>query len=283
MFPADLDDLIRRCLAEDVGPGDLTTEALVDPGARARGEFRVREDGVVAGLPVAARVFALVDERIVFTPHVAEGTRVTAGETLAVVEGPARGILTGERLALNFLQRLCGIATLTARLAVLIAGHPARLLDTRKTTPGLRALEKYAVRAGGGHNHRFGLYDGILIKDNHILVAGGVREAVARARAAAPHTLRIEVEAETLEQVEEALDAGSDVILLDNMDPATVRRAVELVGGRCLLEASGGIRESNIAAFAATGVDYISLGALTHSARALDIGLDFIPEGAAGR
>jgi len=283
MFNAGLDDLIKRSLAEDIGPGDLTTEAVVDPDVRARGEFRVREDGVAAGLPVAERVFALVDGRISFTPLVAEGARVTAGDVLATVEGPARGILTAERVALNFLQRLCGIATLAARLADLIAAYPARLLDTRKTTPGLRALEKYAVRIGGGHNHRFGLYDGILIKDNHIIVAGGVREAVARARAAAPHTLRIEVEASTLEEVEEALAAGADIILLDNMDPATVRRAVELAGGRCLLEASGGINERNIVEFAATGVDFISLGALTHSARALDIGLDFIPEGTAGR
>lgn len=276
-----LDDLIKRCLAEDIGPGDLTTEALIGPDVRARGELRARENGVVAGLPVAGRVFAMVDEGIVFTPRVADGAVVAAGETLAAVAGPARGILIGERLALNFLQRLSGIATLTARLGELIAEYPARLVDTRKTTPGLRVLEKYAVRAGGGHNHRFGLYDGILIKDNHIAVAGGVDTAVRAARAAAPHTLRIEVEADTLAQVEEAVTAGADIILLDNMDPLTVRRAVEQAAGRCLLEASGGINMNNIAAYAAAGVDYISLGQLTHSAPALDIGLDLTAEGAA--
>jgi len=271
----DLTPLIDRCLAEDTGGGDLTTLALVEPGTRATGRIVLREPGVVAGLPVAAKVFERLSPDIVFSPRVREGESCPKGRVLAVVSGDAAAILGGERLALNFLQRLSGIATATRRLVDLVAGYSTRIVDTRKTTPGLRLLEKYAVRAGGGYNHRFGLFDGVLIKDNHLVLAGGVARAVRAARARAPHTVRIEVEVEDLAGVEEALSAGADIILLDNMDLETMARAVALVGGRALTEASGGITEATVAAVAASGVDFISVGALTHSVRSLDIGLDF--------
>jgi len=229
----------------------------------------------VAGLPVAALVFARLSPDVVFRALVRDGERCPAATAVAEVSGPAWAVLGGERLALNFLQRLSGIATATARLVDKVAGTRARIVDTRKTTPGLRVLEKYAVRCGGGFNHRFGLYDGVLIKDNHLALAGGIARAVRAARERAPHTVRVEVEVEDLHGVAAALEAGADIILLDNMDVATMARAVAMVNGRALTEASGGISGETVAAVAATGVDFISVGALTHSVRSLDIGLDF--------
>jgi nicotinate-nucleotide pyrophosphorylase (carboxylating) len=272
-------DIVDRALAEDVGQGDLTTLAVIPADATAAGRIVAREPGVVAGLPVVA-VFATVDPALVVTPLLGEGAPFVAGAALAEVRGPARGLLTGERLALNLLQRTCGVATLTARYVQAIAGTRARILDTRKTTPGLRALEKYAVRAGGGTNHRFALFDGVMLKDNHleILAARGVglAEAVRRARVAVGPMVRVEVEVERVADAVAAAEAGADMILLDNMPPEELRRAVEAVRGRALLEASGGITLETVCAVAETGVDYISVGALTHSARALDLGLDFV-------
>ena len=270
-----LTGLIDRCLTEDIGGGDITTLAVVEPGTRAAGRMVLREAGVVAGLPVAALVFARLSPDVVFRALVRDGERCPAATAVAEVSGPAWAVLGGERLALNFLQRLSGIATATARLVDKVAGTRARIVDTRKTTPGLRVLEKYAVRCGGGFNHRFGLYDGVLIKDNHLALAGGIDRAVRAARERAPHTVRVEVEVEDLRGVAAALEAGADIILLDNMDVATMARAVAMVNGRALTEASGGISGETVAAVAATGVDFISVGALTHSVRSLDIGLDF--------
>ncbi|MBF7082806.1 carboxylating nicotinate-nucleotide diphosphorylase [Desulfallas sp. Bu1-1] len=269
-----LNQLIDRCLAEDTGTGDLTTDSIVPPDLNAVGYIKAKQNGVVAGLPVARAVFRRLDPELEFLPRVAEGARVKTGEVLVQLNGRARTILTGERLALNFLQRLSGIATLTSRLVELVRDYPVRIVDTRKTTPGLRLLEKYAVRVGGGHNHRLGLFDAVLIKDNHIRVAGGIRTAVERARKAVPHTAKIEVEVEDLDGVAEALEAGADIIMLDNMDPKTMSAAVQMVNGRALVEASGGISTANIQAVAASGVDIISVGALTHSVTALDISLD---------
>jgi nicotinate-nucleotide pyrophosphorylase (carboxylating) len=278
LSPEVIRDAVARALAEDVGQGDLTTLAVIPAVARAKALVVMREPGVVAGLPVLEAVFAAVDPALAVERHVAEGDSVAAGAVLARVAGSARAILTGERVALNLLQRLCGIATLTARYAAAVRGLPVRILDTRKTTPGLRALEKYAVRAGGGANHRFGLYDAIMLKDNHLALLAahgvGLGAAVARARAASGPMVRIEVEAETVEQARAAAEAGADLILLDNMRPAMLCESVAAVAGRARLEASGGITLETVRAVAETGVDYISVGALTHSARALDIGLD---------
>ncbi|MGQ9558277.1 MAG: carboxylating nicotinate-nucleotide diphosphorylase [Desulfurispora sp.] len=272
--PLLLAKIVEQALREDIGTGDVTTESIVPAGYNTIGFIRAKEMGVVAGLPVAAAVFKRLGRDISFQPRAREGERVKPGRLLARVEGDARVILTGERVALNFLQRLSGIATYTNKLASLLEGTGARLTDTRKTTPGLRVLEKYAVRVGGGTNHRFGLYDAVLIKDNHIKVAGGIGQAVQLARSRVPHSMKIEVEVETLAGVEEALAAGADIIMLDNMDLDTMARAVQLVAGRAVLEASGGVNENNIQDIARTGVDLISCGSLTHSARALDISLD---------
>src|SRR5262245_9572419 len=273
---------VTRALAEDVGQGDLTTLALIPADARAEALVVAREPGVVAGLPVLEAVFAATDPTLVVEGNVAEGNSVVAGAALARVTGNARAILTGERVALNLLQRLCGIATMTACYVAAVRGLPVRILDTRKTTPGLRALEKYAVRTAGGFNHRYGLYDAIMLKDNHLalLAANGVGlgEAVARARAAVGPMVRIEVEVETVEQARVVAEAGAELILLDNMPPALLREAVAAIAGRTRLEASGGITLETVRAVAETGVDYISIGALTHSVRALDIGLDMHPE-----
>ncbi|MGB9803981.1 carboxylating nicotinate-nucleotide diphosphorylase [Desulfofundulus sp.] len=269
-----LEDLIDRVLKEDLGTGDVTTISIVPPDYTTIGFIHAKEPGVVAGLPVAGAVFRRLSPDISFQIRVREGERVQAGQLLARVEGEARAILSGERVALNLLQRMSGIATYTARLVELIRDFKAKIVDTRKTTPGLRILEKYAVRVGGALNHRFGLYDAVLIKDNHIKVAGSITRAVELARASIPHTMKVEVEVENLAGVEEALAAGADIIMLDNMDISTIIRAVELVGGRAYLEASGRINEHNIVEVARTGVDFISVGALTHSARSLDISLD---------
>jgi nicotinate-nucleotide pyrophosphorylase (carboxylating) len=273
--PSDiiLEPLLRTALAEDIGSGDITTLATVSESLQATATIVAKAPGVIAGLPIAARVFALVDPSVRFQASVGEGEEVVAGQQIASLEGPARPILTGERVALNYLQHLSGIATRTATFVRLIAGTRARIVDTRKTVPGMRALAKYAVRVGGGDNHRHGLYDAVLIKENHITAAGGVGEAIRRARALAPHTSRVEIEIERLDQLEEALGAGADIVLLDNMDPETLEQAVRRVNGRALVEASGGVTEATVAAIAATGVDLISVGALTHSVTALDLSL----------
>ncbi|WIG59220.1 MAG: Quinolinate phosphoribosyltransferase [decarboxylating] [Ktedonobacterales bacterium] len=273
-------ELVRRALAEDIGRGDVTTEATIAAGTPASARIVTREAGVVAGLPVAALAFRLLDPPVRFEPLVADGARVEAGAILARVAGDARALLTVERTALNFLGRLSGIATLAARCQAAVTGTRAAVVDTRKTTPGLRTLEKYAVRMGGARNHRAGLDDGILIKDNHIAAAGGVREAVARARAHASHLLKIEVECDNEAQVSEAVEAGADVILLDNMPPSRLRENVIWIrehAPRTLIEASGniGADPERLAAVAATGVDLISLGALTHSAPNFDVSLEF--------
>ena len=268
-------DLVERFLDEDVGRGDRTTEAVVDAGARGTARIEAREPTVVAGLDVARACFEVVGgHQIEWRAEVEDGQTVEAMDVIARIEGPLRAILTAERTALNLLARMSAVATAT-RAAVEAAGDTsAHVVDTRKTTPGLRLLEKYAVRAGGGANHRFGLDDGILIKDNHIAAAGSVSEAVARARAAAPHGLKIEVEVQDLDGLDEALAAGADAILLDNMTPEMVRDAVVRAGGKALLESSGGITLENLKRFADTGVDLISMGALTHSARAIDMSLE---------
>jgi nicotinate-nucleotide pyrophosphorylase (carboxylating) len=270
--------IVDLALAEDIGTGDVTTLATVVADARATATMLAKSDGVISGLGVAGFVFRRIDPAVVFTPVVADGTRVSGRTPIAEIDGLARSLLTAERVSLNLIQRLSGVATSTARYVEAVAGTKARIVDTRKTTPGLRQLEKQAVRDGGGHNHRVGLADGVLIKDNHLAAIAGpdrVSRAVCQARAFAPHTLRIEVEVTTLSEVEEALAAGADVILLDNMDVATLRRAVEMVGGRALLEASGGVTLETVRAIAETGVDLISVGALTHSAPSLDISLEF--------
>lgn len=276
----ELLDLVHRALREDIGTGDITTEATIPPGATARGVILARATGVVAGLEVVRLVFSELDRGLTVISKKQDGEAVSPGDIIAEISGPARPQLMGERVALNFLQRLSGIATATHKLVELVRGYPIKVVDTRKTTPGLRALEKYAVRTGGGHNHRFGLYDAVLIKDNHIAVAGGIGPAVTAARRRAPHTVTIEVEVENLEQLEEALTAGADLIMLDNMDPATMREAVRrarlrtTTGRPVRLEASGGVRAENIVAIAETGVDLISVGYLTHSAPSLDFSLE---------
>lgn len=272
------DAIIDLALNEDVAGGDITSAVTVPATLQATGTLVAKSAGVISGLSAAAAVFQRVDPAIVFTSLVIDGDRVEAMTPIATVAGSARGLLAAERVALNMLQRLSGVATVTARFVDAVAGTAARVVDTRKTTPGLRALEKAAVRHGGGHNHRFGLTDGVLIKDNHLAAVGGsdrVSRAIARARAEAPHTLRIEVEVTTLAEVREALAAGADVIMLDNMDVQTMREAVAINGGQALLEASGGVTLESIGEIARTGVDLISVGALTHSAPALDISLGF--------
>jgi nicotinate-nucleotide pyrophosphorylase (carboxylating) len=269
------EDLVRRTLIEDLGrAGDITSDAIVPEDRQATMAFIAREPGTVAGLDVAALAFRLVDPTIVIDRECADGSEISAGEPLARIRGSARALLTAERTALNFLCHMSGIASATAMLCKAVKGHKARIVCTRKTTPGLRALEKYAVRAGGGANHRFGLDDAILIKDNHIAIAGGIRPAVERARAHAGHLVKIEVEVDTLAQLEELLPLGADAVLLDNMPVETLRQAVTTIDGRLISEASGGITVATAAAVAATGVDLISCGWLTHSTRALDIGLD---------
>jgi len=265
--------IVREALREDLGrAGDQTTDAVVPEGAQAAARIVARVPGIVAGLPMAAAAFRLLDERVEVVPRLRDGDAVTAGATIAEVSGPARAILTGERVALNILGRLSGIATLTRSVVDGVAG--ASVACTRKTTPGLRSLEKYAVRCGGGANHRFGLDDAVLIKDNHVAVAGGVAPAVARARAAVGHLVKIEVEVDDLAQLDEALSAGADAVLLDNMGPDDLREAVRRAAGSVVLEASGGISPETAPAIAATGVDVLSLGWLTHSAPSLDVALE---------
>ncbi|MER8473104.1 carboxylating nicotinate-nucleotide diphosphorylase [Mesorhizobium sp. M0074] len=271
-----LEPLVRAALLEDLGrAGDLTTEAIVPKEHQAGTVLAARQSGVVAGLDLAMLAFRLIDPDVEISVERADGSNVMDGEVIASVVGPARAILTAERTALNFLCHLSGIATATASIVAAVRGYGAKIVCTRKTTPGLRAVEKYAVRAGGGSNHRFGLDDAILIKDNHIAIAGGVRPALERARRRAGHLVKIEVEVDTLAQLEEVLGFAPDAVLLDNMSLADLRRAVAIVGGRAITEASGGIASDTARAIAATGVDLISVGRLTHSAPILDIGLDY--------
>ncbi|GIO09865.1 nicotinate-nucleotide diphosphorylase (carboxylating) [Brevibacillus reuszeri] len=265
---------IEEWLQEDLGFGDVTTMSTIPESEQGIGILYAKEAGIVAGLPIAQQVFETVDPELVFSAKVKEGARVEIGDQIAEVSGSVRSILSGERLALNLLQRLSAIATKTSEYTAAVAGTKARVVDTRKTTPGLRFLEKYAVRVGGGYNHRFALYDAVMIKDNHIKGAGGIAQAVAAARAAIPHTMTIEVEAESLEQVREALEAGADIIMLDNMSNEQMVEAVQLIDGRALVEASGGVNLETIGAIAKSGVDIISVGALTHSVKAFDISLD---------
>lgn len=268
-------DAITAALKEDIGSGDITTERCIDPKTLVKGEFLAKEDGVLCGWDFVREVFLQMDPEIHLTLIKGEGAVVRKGELLAVVEGPARGILTGERTALNFLQHLSGIATRTASAVNQVAGTKARILDTRKTTPGLRAFEKYGVIIGGGENHRFGLADGILIKDNHIKGAGSIRRAVDLCKSRNPLGLLVEVETSTMAEVEEALDAGVDIIMLDNMTLEEMREAVERIAGRALTEASGNMGEKDLLAVARTGVNRISIGALTNAVKGLDISLKF--------
>ena len=268
-----LDPLIDLAFEEDIGIGDITTEATVPPAREGIGTLLAKSDGIVAGLPVAEQVFAKLDETLLFRALVTDGDAVKADTPIAEVQGSAKTILIGERTALNFLQRLSGIATLTAQFVAAVADYDTKIVDTRKTAAGWRAVQKYAVHVGGAQNHRFGLYDGVLIKDNHIVAAGGIGNAVRRARQVVPHTAKIEVEVETVEQVDEALKAGADILLLDNMPPNIMERVVHEVGDRAVTEASGGITLEQVKIVAATGVNLISVGALTHSAMPMDISL----------
>lgn len=269
-----LDAQLRSWLEEDIGSGDITTNAIVSPEMEATGIIHAKDTGVLAGLSVARRVFELLEPEIAFQEKLADGAALAPGTVIAEVHGSARAVLTGERLALNLLQHMSGVATRTAKLAAIAAPYGAKLVDTRKTTPGMRLLDKYAVRVGGGSNHRLGLYDAMLIKDNHIQVAGGISAALARAKAYASHMTKIEIEVEDLAGVREALAGGADVIMLDNMAPEMMREAVGIIDHRAVVEASGGIDETTLAAAAAAGVDVISVGALTHSVKALDISMD---------
>jgi nicotinate-nucleotide pyrophosphorylase (carboxylating) len=271
-----IEPLVRAALLEDLGrAGDITTDAIVPETARAETVLSARQKGVLAGIDLASTAFRLIDPAITLRLERRDGDRLSPGSVIALVAGPARGILTAERVALNFLCHLSGVASATAGIVAAIVGHRARVVCTRKTMPGLRAVQKYAVRVGGGSNHRFGLDDAVLIKDNHIAVAGGIAPAVERARAAIGHLVKVEVEVDTLAQLEEALKLGVDAVLLDNMTPEELRRAVALVDRRAITEASGRITPETAPAIAATGVDLISVGWLTHSAAVLDIGLDY--------
>lgn len=276
LSPVLVEPAVRAALAEDLGTGgDMTTDNVVPESARAEIAIVPRKPGRIAGLDLALTAFRLVDPRIEVETLVRDGGNAVPGEPIALVSGPGRGVLTAERVALNFLGHLSGIATATHGIVTAVAGSRARICCTRKTTPGLRVFEKYAVRAGGGVNHRFGLHDGVLIKDNHIAVAGGIRATIAAARARVGHMVKVEVEVDTLDQLEEALAAGADAVLLDNMSPETLKRAVALVAGRAITEASGNITAETAPAIAASGVDLLSVGWITHSAPCLDIGLDF--------
>ena len=270
----NIDEIILNALREDIGTGDITTLSTIPPDKLARGRFIAKEAGVICGLEVCGRVFGLLDASTEFKASKADGGKADAGEIIAEIAGNARSLLTGERTAVNILQRMSGIATLTAGFAAQVAGTRAKIADTRKTCPGMRVLDKYAVKAGGGINHRFSLADGILIKDNHIAAAGGIRQAVASARANAPFTLKIEVECQSMGDVREAVGAGADIIMLDNMRAADMKECVDYIAGRALVEASGNMDAKDLREVAAAGVDIISIGALTHSVRILDISLD---------
>lgn len=272
-------DAVRAALAEDLGlAGDITTDAIIDAEAQGAADIVAREEGVVAGLDLAGAAFIQLDPASMLTVHIPDGGRVDAGEAIARIEGRTRAILSAERVALNFLGRLSGIATMTRAYVDAIGDLPARICCTRKTTPGLRAFEKYAVRAGGGMNHRFGLYDAVLIKDNHIAAFGGIVQAVAAVRTRAGHMVKVEVEVDTLAQLDEVLGLPVEAVLLDNMNITTLADAIRRVGGRMMTEASGGVRLETVRAIAETGVDLISSGALTHSTRSLALSLDWRPD-----
>ncbi|MSQ28451.1 MAG: carboxylating nicotinate-nucleotide diphosphorylase [Dehalococcoidia bacterium] len=270
--------VIDTALQEDLGMGDVTTDNLIDPSWQAKGVFYAKDEGVLAGIPVAAAIFRRVDPAIVFTPLLNDGDRVARGDLIGRMAGPAASILRAERVALNFMQRLSGVATMTARYVAEVRDLPVRITETRKTTPGLRSLEKYAVRVGGGHNHRQNLADGVLIKDNHLealaLAGFSITDAINQCKARVTHMVRIEVEVTSLEQAREAAEAGVDWILLDNMPPERMREAVGIIAGRAKVEASGGVTLENLRAVAEAGVDLVSAGALTHSYRALDISVE---------
>ncbi|MCA8933010.1 MAG: carboxylating nicotinate-nucleotide diphosphorylase [Rhodospirillaceae bacterium] len=280
LSPLLYEPLVRATITDDLGRGgDITTDAVIPMGTVAEAQIVSRQDGRISGLEVALAAFRVLDPGVVLVRHVVDGDRVEAGDVLATIGGQARALLTAERTALNLLGRMCGIATVTgaAAEAARLSSPHARVCCTRKTTPGLRVLEKYAVRCGGGVNHRFGLDDGVLIKDNHIALAGGIEAAITRAKAAVGHMVKIEVEVDTLDQLREVLDLGADAVLLDNMDLTTLTQAVALVDGRLVTEASGGITPDRVADVAGTGVDLLSLGWLTHSAKTLDVALDIEP------
>ena len=275
-YLSQINKIIDIALKEDLGPGDITTSAIIDPSIKGKARLLAKEEIILAGVEVFSRVFSLLDTEIVVECNYHDGDVVPEGDYICIVKGSMKGILSGERTALNFLQHLSGIATLTRRYVEKIDPSQVRVIDTRKTTPGLRILEKYAVRMGGGFNHRFGLFDGILIKDNHIAVAGSISEALAKIKGRVPHTLKIEVEVDDIKGVEEAIRAGADAILLDNMSLEEIREAVSIAGGRVLLEASGGVTLESIEGISQTGINLISVGAITHSARSVDISLEVI-------
>ncbi len=275
LYGQTLDRIILNALDEDVGTGDITTESTIPESRIAHGYYKAKEDGILCGIGVAKRVFELIDPEIEFTPYRRDGDRIEKGEIIAEVVGKATNVLTGERTGLNLMQRMSGIATRTSEAVKAVEGTKAKICDTRKTTPGLRIIEKYAVKVGGGTNHRFNLADGILIKDNHIVAAGSITEAVKAARENAPHTLKVEVEVETFEELSEALEAGADIIMLDNMSCEDMKKAVGIVNGRAVTEASGNMGDRDLRKVAECGVDLISIGALTHSVRSLDISLKF--------
>ncbi len=270
-----IDKIVMDALYEDMYMGDITTDSLIPEKSVSNAVMIAREEGIIAGLKAAERVFAYMDGDIVFTALAKDGDRVLAGHVIVEMNGSTRSLLKAERTALNLLQRMSGIATLAHKFSERVKGTKAKVVDTRKTTPGLRKLEKYAVRIGGAYNHRFNLSDGVLIKDNHIHACGGIKQAVEKARENIPHTIKIEVEAETLDQVREALEAKADIIMLDNMDNDKMRKAVELIDGKALSEASGNVTLDTVGEIAKTGVDIISAGSLTHSAKALDISMKF--------
>ena len=271
-----IDKIIEQALLEDIWTGDITSESIIPYDLKARSIIKTKEEGIIAGLAIANLVFKKLDSEIVFQEKIKDGTKVSRDKVLSEITGPAQTILKGERVALNFLQRMSGIATITSKFCQKAKDLPVRIVDTRKTTPGLRILEKYAVRMGGGHNHRFGLYDAVLIKDNHIAVAGGIRSAVNSVRKQISHTVKIEVEVENLSQLQEALKMKTDIIMLDNMDLETIKKAVKMAKGKALIEASGGITLEKVRKIAQTGVDLISIGALTHSVKALDINMEIV-------
>jgi nicotinate-nucleotide pyrophosphorylase (carboxylating) len=274
-----LEPIVRAALLEDLGrAGDITTDAIVPAAQRATTALVARQPGVVAGLDLAILAFRLIEPAIEIRVERPDGSALAPGDVIAEISGPARGVLTGERVALNFLGHLSGIASTTASIVAAVRPHPARITCTRKTMPGMRALQKYALRVGGGSNHRFGLDDAVLIKDNHVAIAGGIRPALERARGAVGHLVKIELEVDTLAQLEEALSIGVDAVLLDNMAPPTLREAVGMIAGRAVTEASGRVTPATAPAIAATGVDLISIGWLTHSSAVLDIGLDYKAE-----
>ena len=271
-----IDKIIKQALLEDIGTGDITTESIIPSNLKAKGIIKTSEEGVVAGLDIVHLVFQKLDSEIIFQEKIKDGTKISRNKVLAEIAGSAQTILQGERVALNFLQRMSGIATITSKFCQEVKDFPVRIVDTRKTTPGLRILEKYAVRMGGGYNHRFGLYDAVLIKDNHIAVAGGIKSAVNSIRKQISHTVKIEVEVENLSQLQEALEMKVDIIMLDNMDLNTMKKAVKMVKGKVLIEASGGITLEKVREIAQTGVDLISIGSLTHSVKSLDISMEIV-------